>query len=617
MPLVPRRAQSSSLADNEIPLGRRSALYRAFEVLPALISWSAILLVFVLPLFSPRLAAGYVLAVVGIMFYRAIRGSVDLSRGYRRYKAASRVDWSARLMDIGLTLDGRRVPPAPAHSFRVHRHRELLAEIQADPRSYPHPSELMHAVIVAAYNEPYDVIAPTIRGLSYTSTPGEQLLIFLAYEERGGEEMERTAQRLKETFGSRFAAFELVKHPQDLPEELAGKGANITYAGHRLAEYAAAHGLDPENVLVTTLDCDNKPYESYFDCVAYEFIACRDRKRRSYQPISLYLSNIWDAPAITRVIASANCFWNLTCTVRPFALRNFASHTQPLDALIEIGFWSKRTIVEDGHQFWRSYFHFRGDYRVVPIHVPIFQDAVLAGGLRETMIAQFKQLSRWSYGASDVPFVAAGVFGRNRRSPLLKGTVHFLSLLEGHVTLAAVSLIIAVGGWTPFLIMHQLGGTDALVRQMPFLVGAIQQVAMISLLISLVIFWNLLPPRPVHYTRRRTVMMFAQWLLYPVTILGFNATTALYSQSRLLLGRYREKFEVTAKAPANEVREAAERTAAAAASSADIVGTLQMPRTLTVEAIVAPGDGSHLTRAATGAQRQPEQEIARRRPTPD
>ena len=46
--------------DNEIPLGRRSALYRAFEMLPAAISYTMLALVVVLPIISPVVAAWYV-----------------------------------------------------------------------------------------------------------------------------------------------------------------------------------------------------------------------------------------------------------------------------------------------------------------------------------------------------------------------------------------------------------------------------------------------------------------------------------------------------------------------------------------------------------------------------
>lgn len=532
--------------DNEIPLGKRRPLYRSFELLPAVLSYGALVLLVVLSLISPIAGSVFVLTVVGFMFIRGVRGAIDLVRGYNRYRRSARVDWAARLTDIGLTLDGRRVPPSPPGSFNVHRHRELLDMIKSNPEDYKHPSDIVHAVIIAAYNESYDVIAPTVRGLQYSTTPCDQLAIFFAYEERGGEDIKNTVERLKEEYGHKFREFELVMHPRDLPDEIAGKGANITYAGYRVQEWADAQGIDYSDVIVTTLDCDNKPYESYFDYVAYEYIADPKRKHRSYQPIALYLSNIWDAPAITRVVASANCFFNLTTTVRPTALRNFASHSQSLDALVEMDFWSKRTIVEDGHQYWRSYFHFRGDYKVTAIHVPIFQDAVLAGNMRQSIVAQFKQLSRWSYGASDVPFAAQGI--ADGKAPLLPGIVRFVQLLEGHVSLACVSVIIAFGGWIPVLALMQGGSTHpTFVTSIPYIVGVIQQIAMITLLVSILVFLSILTPRPVRYGKFRSFMMVGQWLLYPVTIMSFNATTALYSQGRLLIGKYREKFDVTAK----------------------------------------------------------------------
>ncbi len=127
-----------------------------------------------------------------------------------------------------------------------------------------------------------------------------------------------------------------------------------------------------------------------------------DRQHYSYQPVSLFTNNIWDASAPMRVIAMSNSFFNVISTMRPHILRNFASHSQPLAALEGMDFWSKRTIVEDGHQYWRSLFYFEGDYGVVPIRVPIYQDAVISETFRETLKAQFVQLRRWDYGASDV-----------------------------------------------------------------------------------------------------------------------------------------------------------------------------------------------------------------------
>ena len=152
-----------------------------------------------------------------------------------------------------------------------------------------------------------------------------------------------------------------------------------------------------------------------------------------------------------RVIAMSNSFYNVISTMRPHNLRNFASHSQPLEALEGMGYWSKRTIVEDGHQYWRSLFYFRGDYEVIPIRVPIYQDAVIGETLLETLKAQFIQLRRWDYGASDVAYVGVRLFDKKKRRgvPLVELVPKFIRLLDGHVTLAMMSPIVAFGGWVP------------------------------------------------------------------------------------------------------------------------------------------------------------------------
>lgn len=531
----------------EIPLGPRSRAYRFFEALPAIISGSAIGLVFLLPFIDATLGAVYVLSIVGLTLVRALRGAFDVTRGFLRYRRCARVDWGARLLDLERAMDGIPRRPFPLFGFGAGDHAAALARVQEDPGAVLRPSSLLHAVVVAAFNEPYEVVAAGIRSLLHTSTSPSTIAVFFAYEQRGGPVMAETARRLAAEYGDRFSAFVLVEHPVGLSGEIAGKGANITFAGRHLARWVEAKGIDPQTVLVTSLDCDNTPHEAYFDYVAYEYALAEDRARLSFQPISLYLTNIWEAPAPSRVVASANCFWNLTTTVRPLALRNFASHSQPLPALIDMGFWSTRTIVEDGHQYWRSWFHFDGDYRVVPIHVPIYQDAVLAGGFRDTMVAQFKQLSRWSYGASDVPYVGVRVFSGGARTPFWPGVLRFLSLLEGHVSLASISVIIAVGGWIPFAVATHTGQVTALLETMPMTVGLVQQIGMVGLITSVLIFKSLLPPRPVHVPQSRSVTMWLQWRLYPLTLLVFNSSTALHSQWCLLTGRYRERFDVTEK----------------------------------------------------------------------
>ncbi len=546
----------SKKVDIEIPLGKRTFKYRFFEILPAFLSFGAIILMFILSAFSPFLASLYLLTIITTLLVKAIGIAYRMITGHLQIEKAQKVDWNKRLNELenaGKSLDILKNQRNNEYEFK--NHLQNLNDIIKNPASFPKPSNVKNAVIIAAYNEPYEVIQPTIQSVLVSNYDTKNLLIFLAYEERGGEEIEKTAIRLKKEFSKSFGVFEIVKHPKSLPNEVVGKGGNITFAGRALQKYCENNKIPFENVLVTTLDSDNKPHKEYFACATYSFIVHEDRKRLSYQPVSLFLNNIWDVPAPMRVVATGNSFWNIVSTMRPHLLRNFASHSQPLDALVEMDFWSTRTIVEDGHQFWRSYFHFGGDYYVVPIRVPIYQDAVLSETLPKTLKAQFIQLRRWMYGASDIPYVANLYFSKNRNVPIVDGLMKLIRLIDGHVTAVFQSPMAAFGGWVP-LIVYAASSRSVIVHQLPNVISTLQQVATVGIFITILISLKMLPPRPERYKKRRSLWMIAQWVYMPVTSICYNAAAAAYSQTRLAFGKYLDKFDVTEKGRIEDVERA-------------------------------------------------------------
>ena len=541
--------------DNEIPLGKRTRKYRFFERVPAIVSYGAIIALVVLSIVSPVLAAAYLLVVILSMFIKIFGITYHMIVGRSRMDKVSVLNWSKRLADL-------EDPTASYDRLSLHggldevgfsQHLENLRLMAAaEDGFFPKPSQVYNALIIPAYNEPYDVIEPALRSVIDTTYDKKRMIVVFAYEERGGKDIKETAERLKKEFGSHFYAFETVEHPKGIPGEVVGKGGNITYSGRWLQEYLVQQDIPFKDVIVTTMDCDNKPHKSYFDYLTYEYIVREDRKHLSYQPVCLFTNNIWDVPAPMRVIATGNSFWNIISSMRPHALRNFASHAQPMDALVEMDFWSVRTIVEDGHQYWRSYFHFGGNYEVVPLHVPIYQDAVLSSSYKKTLKAQFVQLRRWAYGASDVPFVAVRVFSRQRNVPFWAGFTRFVRLLDGHVTLACVSILVAFGGWVP-LILNGEAARSVAVHQLPDIVSLLQRIAMIGLAVAIFMSFKLLPPKPERYKKSRNILMLLQWVLMPVTAIVYNSAAAFYSQTRLFFGRYLDRFDVTEKIAADKL----------------------------------------------------------------
>jgi cellulose synthase/poly-beta-1,6-N-acetylglucosamine synthase-like glycosyltransferase len=540
------------MAEFELPLGKRTRFYRFFEMLPAILSYGAFVLLIVLSLVSPLLAAIYLLLIIITLLVRSVLIAYDTLRGHQRLINAQKVDWLSRLHDMEDPVEAyANQKQASTTGYGKLQHIENLRLASADPAAFPKPSDLYQLIIVAAYNEPYEVLEPTLQSVVDTHYDKKKLVVALAYEERGGADIEKTAQLLEAKFKDIFLDFVSIKHPRDLPDEVVGKGGNISYAGEQMQVWFDQRNISYKDVIVTTLDSDNRPHPSYFAYTTYEFVTNEDRKHLAFQPIALFFNNIWDAPAPMRVVATGNTFWNIISSMRPHIMRNFASHSQPMEALVEMNWWSRRSIVEDGHQFWRSYFYFNGNYSVHPVYIPIYQDAVMDVTYAKTVKAQFIQLRRWMYGASDIPYIAAHVFARKRTVPFWPSFVWFIRALDGYVTAASVSIIVAVGGWVP-LLLNSDAYRNVVAHQLPDAISIIQRIALVGLLLMVFLALKMLPPRPARYKRHRTIGMVLQWLLMPVAAIVFLSFAALNAQARLFFGRYLTKFDVTKKATVAE-----------------------------------------------------------------
>ncbi|MBL8159975.1 glycosyltransferase family 2 protein [Candidatus Saccharibacteria bacterium] len=531
--------------DIEIPLGKRSKLYRFFEILPGLLSLSLLLLPIILAVFNPLLAAIFIIVYTISWIIRALVLAVRTLQGYSIMRVAEDIDWQARLND--LSDPARALGQAADDGGKPQYRAAHLANLKRlSGQRYPLPSEIIQVVIIATYNEAREVLEPTVQSVLSNSFPAKQTILVIGYEARGPEATRATARELADQYREHFYAAFAFEHPSDLPNEVVGKGGNIVYAGRQLQAWMEKRGVNKEHVIITTLDSDNRPHPSYLSYLAYEFIVNERRHECAYQPIALFLNNIWDVPAPMRVLATGNSFWNMVNSLRPHMLRNFAAHAQSLVSLEKTDFWSTRTVVEDGHQFWRSYFAFKGQYEVIPIYVPIYQDAVLSSTYVKTLKAQFIQLRRWAYGASDVPYVATRVFSRHREVPLLDGFFKFLRLLDGHVSWATSSIILAFGAWAPLVFANE-SNRSIVAHELPDLVSYLQWLGYIGLVLSIFLSMKMLPPRPARYKRRRNLWMILQWALMPVTSILYGSSAAIYSQTRLLLGKYLDKFDVTDK----------------------------------------------------------------------
>lgn len=526
----------------EIPYEKdRKGHYRFFEILPGALSWLLLFSPLILSLINVTVAVFFILIYLLIYFVRAVAYSIRAIAGYRTMKQHLRLDWNAFLeeLEIGSVTD--KNIQRPRWHLKNIKHNNMREGVIK-------PSEITHAVMIATVSESREVLEPTIQAVLGSNYDSKKMILVIAYEGRAGKETQERVEELIKEYGPKFRHAMAVKHPPDIPGEIIGKGGNISYAGRELQKYLHKEHIDPARTLVTTLDADNRPDKRYFAALSYLFCVVPDPLKASYQPLPMFTNNIWDAPTFMRVIATGNNLFYIVGTQRPHLARNFSAHAQPMQSLIDMNYWSVRTIVEDGHHFWRSYFHYDGDYRVYPLSIPIYQDAVLADGYWRTLRAQFIQLRRWTYGASDVAYIADKAFWHKNKVPKFDAFGKMLRTLEGHVTWATGTLLIYFAAFIPPLLHPQ----NIAANELPLIVSRVQKIGIAGLLVSLYVCLVTLPPRPARYKRHRSIFMLTQWIFLPVTSVLYGSLAAFNSQTRLMFKRYLSKFDVTEKAVVNE-----------------------------------------------------------------
>lgn len=402
----------------------------------------------------------------------------------------------------------------------------------------PHDwKNVYHLVVLPFAGEGRAVVAATLDSLIKVDYPKDKIIVLMALEDNPNARA--VLADVAPVYRSKFFALWSSIHPQGISGELQGKGANVNWAINQVKEkYLSGLGVSPEDIVVSLFDIDTKPYPQYFSCLSWYYLNSPDRLHKSYQPIPVYNNNIWEAPLISRIIATSSTFWEMMQQERPEQLVTFSSHSMPLKALLEVGY-PRNVVSDDSRIFWRSYFYYGGKYKVVPMYYPVSMDAVFAQTAFKTMINQYKQQRRWSWGVENLPYVFFNLFmsPASAKIKFNEKVFHVVTMLEGFWSWATGSLLTFGMGWLPLLLGGQNFNTTLLSYNLPLLTSGIMTAAMVGMVVSAIISLLLLPPRPADYGKWRHASMLLQWFFLPVTLIIFGSLPALESQTRLIVNK--------------------------------------------------------------------------------
>jgi hypothetical protein len=335
---------------------REQLAQRVFEIIPGLTSWVILLGLCGLAVWSPIAVTILVIAFLFFWVLRLAYLTIFLVLSYLRLSLEQKTDWLARvrMVDEMMSLRGDperakeligRVPSGGTVSGRCCRRdlRRLLFSGDRPPRS----SEIYHLVIMPVLRERGDILRTGIESIRMGGFPPKQILVALALEERAAQPIRREIEALRRHYEGVFQDLLVVVHPDDLPGEARVKGANVSYAAKKAAEYFEMHKIPVEHVIVSCLDADTKVSHGYFGCLAYYFMVNNDRLRLSFQPIPVYQNNIWSVPGFVRVIEMGSSFFQLVEATNPEKLVTFSSHSMSFKALIYVGYWPADMISDD------------------------------------------------------------------------------------------------------------------------------------------------------------------------------------------------------------------------------------------------------------------------------
>ena len=481
--------------------GRDYVLYRLFEILPGALSILTLVIFVSLSIWKPVFAAYLTIIFSAYWLFKTFYLSIHLRHNFKRVRHNLSIDWKERLQNL----------------------------------KYDH---VVHLVIFPYYKESFEVVAGSIRGLLASEWDSKSIAVVLAAEERAGEAALAIAHKIEQEFGDRFLACITTCHQAGIPGEIPGKGANASFA----AEEARKRILDAkqipyENVIVSAFDVDTVVYPQYFGCLTWNFLTAENPLRSSYQPIPLYNNNIWEAPILARVMAYSSSFWQMIQQERPEKLATFSSHAVPFRALFEAGYWQRNIVSEDSRIFWNLFVRYDGQYEVVPMAYPVSMDANVAPTFFGTVRNIYLQHRRWTYGAENIAYILFAFLHNPRISFSKKFRAAFFQI-EGFWSLVTHPLILFAVGWLPVLVGGDAFNATVISYSLPSVARMFLTTAMFGLIASAAFSMYLMPKRPPEYTRFKNVIMIAQWVLVPLTMVFFSSIPGLDAQIRLMFGRY-------------------------------------------------------------------------------
>ena len=497
--------------EKEFVLKHENGFERFLEILPGATTWvaltSPIWLSFTLPY-----ALAYLILIADVYWLlNALKIGALIVIGYKKMETAKKQDWLANLK-----------------------------------KDYPQWEKYHHLILIPTYKEALYILEPTFKAILASNYPKKKIILAIGFEDRDDiKKIEETKKHLK-SLEKELEGVITTTHPYDLPGEVAGQGSNKNWMIKHILPKLKQKGVKIDDVYVTTLDADFAIHSQFLAGSLHKYLSTPEleRDRRSFTGVFFYHNNYWQAPTPMRLMATGTSFWQMAELVSSDKYINYSSMSLSLKALLEIGLWIPDKVNDDSGFYWKAYYHFNGDYRVIPHFLPISADAVQDTSLLKTFQNQYLQIKRWAYGVEHIPFIVKQYF--THEIDFWDKTDKVLFKIWGDLKWGFLAIFVTFGSLFVSIINPEFKASVLSVN-LPIISSWILSAAFLGLFATIYVHEKTVPKRPANWSIFTRIWSYLQWVLVPIILVTISSFPAIDAQTSLMFGK-RLEFRVTNKA---------------------------------------------------------------------
>ena len=398
-----------------------------------------------------------------------------------------------------------------------------------------------HLVIIPNYAEPLCVLERSLQALA--ASPQARCMTVVLAMEAIEPKCEAKAQALQAQFQGSFCDLIYTVHPSDLINEIQCKSANQHWAVRRARRHLVEQrGVQPQHIVVTTMDADTCWHPDYFSALTYQFCTDESRYQRFWQAPIRYHGNIYDVSPLLRLV---NVY--TTTTELAYLVANWwqslpiSSYSLSMKLLDSVSYWDGDVIADEWHMYIKAFFAHHGRVTITPIFLPFLANVVSGDTLWDTVKNRYRQTVRHAWGSKEIGYTVSQIMSYpqiplRKSLPILISTAHDLLLSSGGW------IFLTVGAQLPLLLHpHLLLQTpNFLVMQF---VGVVMTIFGVTMLYLDRRTW---PERKTEKQTNEVVLSVLGFVCLPVFGFLFVILPVFQAQIMLLLGKQLH-FQVTSK----------------------------------------------------------------------